>query len=100
MISAWILAKWRERVIYCSMSIREKPCKVGHQIRLLESFTVTRSDAPEPTVAQNATLERSMPAREPMPTSFKPFWRFLGLLFLLTLCIGGASAIIGLALSD
>lgn len=100
MISAWILAKWRERVIYCSMSIRKKPCKVGHQIRLLESFTVTRSDAPEPTVAQNATLERSMPAREPMPTSFKPFWRFLGLLFLLTLCIGGASAIIGLALSD
>ncbi len=61
---------------------------------------MTRSDVPEPTLAQNATLERTMLAREPMPTSFKPFWRFLGLLFLLTLCIGGASAIIGLALSD
>jgi hypothetical protein len=40
------------------------------------------------------------PDREPMPASFSPFWRFLGLLVLLTLCIGAASAIIGLALTD
>ncbi|REH38673.1 hypothetical protein DFR26_0832 [Paraperlucidibaca baekdonensis] len=39
-------------------------------------------------------------AREPMPANFNPFWRFLGLLFLLTVGIGIASAIIGLALSD
>lgn len=37
--------------------------------------------------------------REPMPTSFKPFWRFLSLLFLLTLAIAAASAITGLALT-
>ncbi|MEO6699308.1 MAG: hypothetical protein ABIR53_06440 [Paraperlucidibaca sp.] len=40
------------------------------------------------------------PDREPMPASFKPFWRFLGLLILLTISIGIAAAIIGLALSD
>lgn len=38
--------------------------------------------------------------REPMPANFNPFWRFLGLLFFLTVGIGIASAIIGLALSD
>ena len=41
-----------------------------------------------------------LPAREPMPTSFAPFWRFLASLVLLTVAIGAASALIGLALSD
>lgn len=52
---------------------------------------------PDPTTTPEAS---NAPAREPMPASFKPFWRFLGLLFLLTVGIGIASAIIGLALSD
>ena len=37
--------------------------------------------------------------REPMPSSFKPFWRFLLLLLLLTLAIAAASAITGPALT-
>ena len=37
--------------------------------------------------------------REPMPSSFKPSWRFLLLLLLLTLAIAAASAITGLALT-
>lgn len=82
------------------MSIHAKPCKVNHQIRLLEIYTVTRPDVTESATQQRKENEQASPEREPMPTSFKPFWRFLGLLFLLTLCIGGASAIIGLALSD
>lgn len=40
-----------------------------------------------------------MPAREPMPSSFRPFWRYLLLMALLTIVIGAASAITGLALS-
>ncbi len=41
-----------------------------------------------------------MPAeREPMPSSFKPFWRFLLFLLVLTLVIGAVSAITGLALT-
>ncbi|MEL0027425.1 MAG: hypothetical protein VW625_01970 [Perlucidibaca sp.] len=40
-----------------------------------------------------------MPEREPMPTSFRPFWRFLLMLIALTVCIGLASWATGLALS-
>lgn len=41
-----------------------------------------------------------MPAeREPMPSSFKPFWRFLLYLLALTVAIAAASAITGLALT-
>lgn len=41
-----------------------------------------------------------MPAREPLPTSFRPFWRFLLLMLALTLLIGLASAVTGLALTS
>ncbi len=40
-----------------------------------------------------------MPAREPLP-SFRPFWHFLLLMLVLTVAIGLASAITGLALTD
>lgn len=40
-----------------------------------------------------------MTPREPMPASFRPFWRFLLLLLLLTVVIAVASAVTGLALS-
>ncbi len=40
-----------------------------------------------------------MPAREPLPVSFRPFWNFLLLMLVLTVVIGLASAITGLALS-
>lgn len=40
-----------------------------------------------------------MPAREPMPASFRPFWRFLLAMVVLTVLIGVASALTGLALS-
>lgn len=35
--------------------------------------------------------------REPLP-SFRPFWRFLGWIFVLVLAIAGASALLALAL--
>lgn len=53
-----------------------------------------------PEAKSSPTTAPDMPEREPVPASFKPFWRFLGLMFLLTVCIGIAAAIIGLALSD
>ena len=37
--------------------------------------------------------------REPMPSSFKPFWRFLLFLVVLTLVVGAVSALTGLALT-
>lgn len=40
-----------------------------------------------------------MPAREPLPSSFRPFWHFLLLMLALTVAIGLASAITGLALT-
>ncbi|WP_022957047.1 hypothetical protein [Perlucidibaca piscinae] len=38
-------------------------------------------------------------SREPLPTDFRPFWRFLLGIFLLTVAIGLVSLATGLALS-
>ena len=40
-----------------------------------------------------------MTAREPMPASFKPFWRFLLAILALIILIALASAVTGLALT-
>ena len=37
--------------------------------------------------------------REPLPANFRPLWRFLLAIFLLTVAIGLASLVTGLALS-
>ncbi|MDP2227853.1 MAG: hypothetical protein Q8J78_10315 [Moraxellaceae bacterium] len=40
------------------------------------------------------------PEHEPMPDSWKPVWRFMGLMFLLTVAIGIAAAIIDLLVRE